>query len=68
MPSKFALVIGNSDYEDTTLSQLKTPEADVRALVTALRDPAIGGFEEVQELINQPESTVSRAISTFFAK
>ncbi len=68
MTRRCALVIGNSEYEDPTLSKLKTPEADVHALASALRDPSIGGFDEVQELINQPEAVVSRAISTFFAQ
>ncbi len=66
MARRYALVIGNSQYEDTTLSQLKTPEADVHALASALRDPQIGGFDEVQEMINQSESAVRRAISAFF--
>ena len=66
MARRYALVIGNSEYEDTTLSQLKTPEADVHALASALRDPQVGGFDEVQEMINQPESAVRRAISAFF--
>ena len=31
-----------------------------------MRDPAIGGFDDVQEMINQDEGSVRRAISTFF--
>ena len=68
MSGRYALIIGNSHYDDTSLSRLKTPEADAHALATALRDPAIGGFDDVQEMINQPEASVRRAISTFFLK
>jgi len=67
MSRRYALIIGNSEYDDTTLAQLKTPEADVRSLATALRQPEVGGFDEVQELINQPEAVIRRAISAFFA-
>jgi len=66
MTRKFALIIGNSFYQDSALARLKTPDADVHALATSLRDPAIGGFDEVQELLNESEATVRRAISGFF--
>jgi hypothetical protein len=67
MSRKFALVIGNSLYQDPTLARLKSPEADVHALAVTLRDPNIGAFDEVQELLNEKESKIRRAISTFFA-
>jgi len=66
MSRRYALVIGNSQYDDLSLSRLKTPEADVHALATALRDGRIGNFDDVQEMINQPEASVRRAISSFF--
>ena len=66
MSHRYALVIGNSQYDDLSLSRLKTPEADVHALATALRDDSIGNFDDVREMINQPEASVRRAISTFF--
>jgi uncharacterized caspase-like protein len=68
MSRRFALVIGNSVYKDATLSKLKTPEADARSLAATLRDPTIGGFDDVQEMINQDEGSVRRAISTFFTE
>ena len=68
MAGKYALVIGNSEYHDATLSRLRTPEADARLLAAALRDSAIGGFDDVQELINQDEGSIRRAISAFFFK
>ena len=55
MTRRFALVIGNSQYDDQTLSQLKTPDADVHTLAAALRDPLVGGFDAVEELINNTE-------------
>ena len=67
MTRKFALVVGNSHYADPALARLKAPEADVHALAGVLRDPAIGGFDDVRELIDEPEHTIRRAIAAFFA-
>ncbi len=67
MSRKFALIIGNSAYEDAKLSQLRTPDVDSNALAAVLRDPEIGAFDEVTALINQPGATVRRVISGFFA-
>ena len=67
MCRKFALVIGNSEYEDTGLSQLKAPKADVNALVEVLKDSQVGGFDEVKSLYNQPFAEVYPAIADFFA-
>ncbi len=64
---KLALIIGNSEYEDSGLAQLVTPGADVNELADVLHDPAIGNFDEVTPLINQPVATVQRAISRFYA-
>lgn len=67
MSYRYALIIGNSTYEDPALARLKTPEADVRALAATLRDSAVGGFEEVREVMNEGEAAVRRAISRFFS-
>ena len=66
MTGRFALVIGNSQYDDQTLSQLKTPEADVQSLVAALCDPDIGDFDKVEDMINPSGNSVRRAISAFY--
>lgn len=66
MNQKFALIIGNSEYDDKILNKLKSPEADVRALAEILRDPAIGGFDTVTTCINQLESSIRRTIGEFF--
>jgi hypothetical protein len=68
MSRKFALIIGNSEYEDTKLARLVTPGADVSALAKVLRAPEIGGFDEVTLLVDQMESVVRRAIARFFAQ
>jgi len=64
---KYALVIGNSNYNDSKLAQLKTPEADSRALARVLKAKAIGNFDEVTLLIDQTESKSRRSISNFLA-
>jgi hypothetical protein len=64
---KYALVIGNSKYNDPKLAQLKTPEADSRALAKVLRTKSIGKFDEVISLIDQTEAKTRRAISTFLS-
>lgn len=40
-----ALIIANDTYDHTSLSQLRAPEADARALASVLGDPEIGGFD-----------------------
>jgi hypothetical protein len=62
---KYALIIGNNKYDDQKLAQLKTPAADSQALAKILDDKTIGSFDEVTPLINQTETRVRRAISTF---
>lgn len=64
---KYALVIGNSKYNDPKLAQLKTPEADSRALAKVLRTKNIGKFDEVISLIDQTEAKTRRAISAFLS-
>jgi len=62
---KYALIIGNNQYYDPKLAQLKTPAADAQALAEVLKDQRIGSFDEVIPLVNKTEFQVSRAISTF---
>jgi len=64
---KYALIIGNDSYNDPKLAQLKTPAADSRALANVLNDKSIGGFNDVISLINQTETEVRRAISSFLS-
>jgi len=62
---KYALVIGNTIYNDSKLAQLKTPGADSIALANVLGDAQIGAFDEVTPFINQTETEIRRAISSF---
>jgi len=62
---KYALIIGNNNYDDPKLAQLKTPAADSQALAKVLGDQSIGSFDEVTPLINKNESEIRRAISSF---
>ena len=62
---KYALIIGNNKYNDQKLAQLKTPAADSQALAKILDDKTIGSFDEVTPLVNQTETKVRRAISSF---
>src|SRR3972149_6774475 len=64
---KYALIIGNNQYNDAKLAQLKTPEADARALARVFRAKNIGNFDEVNTLINQTEVRSRRAISEFLS-
>lgn len=64
---KYALIIGNSKYNDPKLAQLKTPQADAQALARVLKSKRIGGFDEVVLLNNQTDAQIRRAISAFFA-
>lgn len=64
---KFALVIGNSEYEDQRLRKLETPGQDAQDLATVLQAPEIGGFQ-IELILNDSESKIRRAIERFFAK
>lgn len=66
MARRFALIVGNSSYEDAALSKLVAPDVDVRALAAVLRDQDIGEFDDVIELLNQPASLVRREVARFF--
>jgi len=58
MSRKLALVIGNSEYQDTKLAQLATPGEDVGDLAEILRASDIGAFDEVTALFNEVETNV----------
>lgn len=62
---KYALIIGNDQYEDSKLSRLKTPIEDARELAKILSDKKIGNFDEIASLLNKGTSEIRRAISVF---
>ncbi|MCB8925030.1 MAG: protein kinase [Ardenticatenaceae bacterium] len=64
---RYALIIANYEYDDPTLAQLIKPTANIHTLAYVLQNPAVGGFCEVNTLINESADGVRRAISQFFA-
>ncbi len=68
MAEKFALIVGNSAYEDRSLAGLVSPASDVRGLAEVLADPGIGGFDEVTPFVNESEVRVRRAVASLFAR
>ena len=67
MGQKYALLIGNSDYQDTALARLAKPIADVNGLAAVLKEPAIGAFDDVTPLINRSAADVRLEVESFFA-
>ena len=65
---RYALIIANYEYDDPTLAQLIKPTANIHTLAYVLQNPAVGGFREVNTLINESADGVRRAISQFFAE
>ncbi len=66
MAGKYALLIGNTQYDDSTLSRLTSPSGDVQELASVLRLPDIGVFDDVTTLLNASSDTVRKQIATFF--
>jgi hypothetical protein len=66
MSRKFALIIGNSRYEDPSLARLKAPGADVTALARLLQDPQVGAFDQVTTLVDRTFADIQPAIASFF--
>jgi len=66
MSSKFALVIGNSHYQDPNLAKLAAPAEDATDLAATLRAAPIGGFD-VTTLVDASASDLHKAIAKFFA-
>src|SRR5262245_2954857 len=66
MAGKFALIIGNSQYEDSSLGRLTAPAVDVRGLEEVLQSPDIGQFDAVTTLIDEDFASVRRAVARFY--
>ncbi len=65
---RYALIIGNFEYEDTNLNQLISPGKDAEGLSEVLKDPDVGMFIDVKTLINQPADLIRKSTANFFAK
>jgi tetratricopeptide (TPR) repeat protein len=61
---RFALIIGNKEYDDPLLQGLHAPEYDVQDLASLLEDPNIGAFQ-VTRLLDRPFAEVRSAVSDF---
>ena len=66
MPSKFALVIANTEYQDASFAKLTAPGKDAEEFAYVLREPELAAFDDVQVLLNEGESKIRRSIARFF--
>lgn len=66
MAGKFALIVGNSHYADSTLGRLTAPDVDVQALAGVLKAPDVGHFDEVTTLLNEDCASVRKAVARFY--
>ncbi|HSN91255.1 MAG TPA: caspase family protein, partial [Anaeromyxobacteraceae bacterium] len=60
-PRRLALVVGVRSFDDPGWRPLRFPDADAAALASVLRDPALGGFDEVEVLASDPTRADVRA-------
>lgn len=65
MSDRLALIIANSEFDDSKLSRLRTPCRDAEVLSQVLGDPAIGGFD-VTLLVNETEPVMRRQIARLY--
>jgi hypothetical protein len=66
MSGKYALIIGNTEYDDSSLAQLTTPGKDAEDFAHILQDKDLCAFDEVKVLLNQSSSKVIEVIEEFF--
>lgn len=67
MSKRLGLLIGNSVYRDNTLARLAAPDVDVGDFADVLLDPEVGGFDDVNVIVNVSAAIARRAISDFFS-
>jgi hypothetical protein len=66
MSEKYALIIGNSEYDDARLAQLTAPGKDAEALAHVLGDKELCAFDDVKVVVNQTDWIVRQTIDEFF--
>ena len=66
MGRKLALLIGTVKYDDPALRRLEKVAADVEDFASVLRDPAIGAFDRVDQIVDSPFAAVYSRIAEFF--
>ncbi|MEV4275798.1 caspase, EACC1-associated type [Actinoplanes xinjiangensis] len=60
-----ALLIASGNYDDESLSKLRSPSGDAAALTEVLNDKGIGSFA-VRCMVDEPHWVISEAIEEFF--
>ena len=68
MAGKFALLLGNDQYNDEQFGPLTVPGNDVKALKAILEDPTVGGFDRVDILLNASLEKIMAAMGDLFAE
>jgi len=63
---RYALVIGNAEYQDERLSDLKSSVHDASQFADLLKDDRIGAFTQVDVLLNKDNLEVKQSIERFF--
>ena len=66
MSGKYALIIGNTEYNDPGLAQLTAPGNDAEDFARVLKEQNLCGFDDVKVLLDQLSSSVIEAIDEFF--
>lgn len=67
MGNRYALLIGNTTYEDVALAAAPAPTGNVQELAQVLQDPQVGGFQ-VTRLLDESRSVIERTLAQFFRK
>lgn len=65
MSRRLALLIGSTEFEDSKLTQLASPSADVANLARILAANEYGQFDDVKSLINKSRDTVFKEMWRF---
>ena len=68
MTKRYALIIGNSHYDDDALPNLTTPASDADDLAAVLRQTDVGGFDDVQVLHNATLTEMRVAVGELFGR
>ncbi|HXJ03016.1 MAG TPA: caspase family protein [Micropepsaceae bacterium] len=58
-----ALLVGVSQFDDPKLAKLNSPKSDVEAFASVLKDPARGGFDNVEVSIDSDLLTIRDQLS-----
>ena len=65
MARRVALLIGTGEYTEG-LKPLPAAPKDVEAIAAVLRNPEMGGFDDVKTLINEPYTIIAETIEIWF--